>query len=60
MAPIPSFDADDVELLASAVQKALEHLREANERVGGNDAELLEAGRRYAALLRKLQALTNR
>jgi hypothetical protein len=41
----PSFDAGEVELLVSAVQKTLEHLREANERLGGNDAELMEAGR---------------
>ncbi len=60
MASFPSFDADEVELLASAVQKTLEHLREANERLGGNDAELLETGRRYAVLLQKLQAVTNR
>jgi hypothetical protein len=45
MTPIPSFDAGEVELLVSAVQKTLEHLPEANERLGGNDAELMEAGR---------------
>jgi hypothetical protein len=56
---IPSFDAGEVELLVTAVQKTLEHLREANERLGGNDSELLEAGRRYAVLLQKLQAVTN-
>ncbi len=60
MAPIPSFDAGEVELLVSAVQKTLEHLREANERLGGNDAEMIETGRRYAVLLQKLQAVTNR
>jgi len=59
MKSIPSFDAGEVELLVSAVQKTLEHLREANERLGGNDAELMEAGRRYAVLLQKLQAVTN-
>jgi hypothetical protein len=60
MRPIPSFDAGEVELLVSAVQKTLQHLREANEQVGGNDAELMETGRRYAVLLQKLQALTAR
>jgi len=60
MTPIPSFDPDEVELLVSAVEKTLEHLREANERLGGNDAELLRVGRRYAVLLEKLQAVTNR
>jgi hypothetical protein len=59
MRSIPSFDAGEVELLVTAVQKTLEHLREANERLGGNDSELLEAGRRYAVLLQKLQAVTN-
>ena len=53
------FDAGEVELLVSAVQKTLEHLREANERTAGNDGELIEAGRRYAVLLQKLQAVTN-
>jgi hypothetical protein len=60
MKTIPSFDAGEVELLVSAVQKTLEHLRDANERMGGNDAELMETGRRYAVLLQKLQAVTNR
>jgi len=60
MQSIPSFDAHEVELLENAVQKTLEHLREANERLGGNDAELMEAGRRYAVLLQKLQAVTQR
>jgi hypothetical protein len=44
MKTIPSFDAGEVELLVSAVQKTLEHLRDANERMGGNDAELVETG----------------
>jgi hypothetical protein len=60
MKTIPSFEAGEVELLVSAVQKTLEHLRDANERMGGNDAELVETGRRYAVLLQKLQAVTNR
>lgn len=58
MPPIPSFDAGEVELLVSAVEKTLEHLRAANERLGGNDPELMETGRRYAILLQKLQAVT--
>ena len=59
MPAIPSFDAVEVELLVSAVEKTLEHLRAANERLGGNDPELVETGRRYAILLQKLQAVTS-
>ena len=55
---IPSFSAGEVELLASAVQSTLEHLREANERLGGRDAQMLETGLRYAILLEKLQAVS--
>ena len=33
----------------------MKDLRQANERVGGADAELLEYGRRYAVVLQKLQ-----
>jgi len=58
MASIPSFDASEVELLVSAVEKTLEHLRAANERLGGNDPEMIETGRRYAILLQKLRAIT--
>jgi hypothetical protein len=58
MASIPSFDASEVELIVSAVEKTLEHLRAANERLGGNDPEMMETGRRYAILLQKLQAIT--
>jgi hypothetical protein len=54
---IPSFEPDEVALLVSAVEKTLEHLRQANERVGGNDAELIEYGRRYAVVLQKLNAI---
>ena len=57
---LPAFDARDVALLISAVEKALKDLRTANERVGGNDAELLDYGRRYALILEKLQAVVNR
>lgn len=60
MMGIPSFTAAEVELLESAVQKTLEHLRQANERVGGNDAPILETGRQYAVLLEKLRAISNR
>ena len=57
---IPSFQPDEVALLVSAVEKALERLREANERSGGNDTELLDYGRRYAILLEKLEAVAKR
>ena len=59
MTSLPSFDPDEVALLVSAVEKSLERLREANERVGGNDAELIEYGRRYAVLLQKLEAVAH-
>jgi hypothetical protein len=59
VARIPSFESGEVELLVSAVQKTLEHLRAANERLGGNDAELMEAGRRYAILLQRLEAVAD-
>jgi hypothetical protein len=59
MAVIPSFTTGEVELLVSAVQKTLEHLREANERLGGNDAQMIEAGQRYAVVLEKLRAVSN-
>jgi hypothetical protein len=57
MRPLPSFDSEEVELLVAAVQKSLEHLRQANEHLGGNDAQILETGRRYALILQKLQAV---
>jgi hypothetical protein len=56
---IPSFEPDEVALLVSSVQKTLEHLREANERAGGNDTELIDYGRRYSILLQKLEAVAN-
>jgi hypothetical protein len=59
VAPTPSFNAGEVELLVAAVQKTLEHLRAANERLGGNDPELMEAGRRYAVLLEKLEVISS-
>jgi hypothetical protein len=60
MTPLPSFDPDEVELLIGAVQKTLEHLKAANERLGGHDPEMLETGRRYAMVLQKLEAVRSR
>ena len=54
---LPTFDQGEVALLVSAVEQALERLRNANERVGGNDRELLEYGRRYSVVLQKLQTV---
>jgi hypothetical protein len=54
---MPSFQPDEVALLISAVEKALERLYRANKRLGGNDAEMLEYGRRYSIILQKLQAV---
>ncbi len=58
-APLPSFEPDEVELLVSAVEKALEHLKAASEHLGGHDPELLEYGRRYAIILQKLKAVAS-
>ncbi len=58
MTGIPSFSAADVELLADSVRKTLAHLREASERLGGRDAQIIEAGQRYSILLEKLQAIS--
>lgn len=55
--PLPAFEPDEVELLVSAVEQALEHLKEANERLGGRDPELLAYGRRYAIVLQKLKTV---
>jgi hypothetical protein len=57
---LPIFEPDEVALLVSSVEKSLERLYEASEKVGGNDAELLEYGKRYAILLEKLQTIANR
>ena len=54
---MPVFEESEVELLVSAVEKTLQHLKEANERLGGNDRELLEFGRRYAVILGKLKTV---
>jgi hypothetical protein len=56
-ASLPTFEPDEVQLLVSAVEKALEHLKAASERLGGRDPELLEYGRRYAVILQKLSAV---
>ena len=56
-ATLPTFELDEVALLVSAVEQSLEHLRQANERVGGNDGELLNYGRRYALILQKLNTV---
>jgi len=56
-ATFPSFEPDEVALLISAVEKALERLYRANERLGGDDAEMIEYGRRYSVILQKLQAV---
>ncbi len=57
---LPEFEPADVALLVSAVEKALRDLRQANEKLGGNDVEMLEYGKRYALLLQKLNAVANR
>lgn len=54
---LPNFEMDEVSLLISAVEKALDRLKRANEARGGDDPEFLEFGRRYAIILQKLQAI---
>jgi hypothetical protein len=54
---LPAFEHDEVALLISAVEKALERLRDANEASGGHDPEFLEYGRRYSIILQKLQSV---
>jgi hypothetical protein len=56
----PEFDMDEVALLITAVQKALERLKGANEAGGGNDPEFLEYGRRYSVILQKLESIAAR
>jgi hypothetical protein len=56
---LPPFEPDEVSLLISAVEQALQTLYQANERQGGNDREFIELGRRYSVLLQKLQAVQN-
>jgi hypothetical protein len=60
MPDIPAFDEIEVQLLVSSVEQSLRHLHDANERVGGNDPELIEYGKRYSIILEKLQAVVNR
>jgi hypothetical protein len=57
---LPQFDTDEVALLITAVQKALERLRRANEARGGNDPEFLEYGRRYSVILQKLELVARK
>lgn len=59
-AQVPNFELDEVALLASAVQEALERLKRANEARGGDDPEFIEYGRRYAVILQKLNAVLKR
>lgn len=58
MSGYPSFDPGEVELLVTAVRNALEHLRDASERLGGKDTQMLETGQRYAAILEKLEQVS--
>jgi hypothetical protein len=60
MPEFPAFNENEVTLLVNSVEQSLRHLRDANERVGGNDPELLEYGRQYSIVLGKLQAILNR
>ena len=53
----PQFDIEEVALLITAVQKALERLKRANDARGGNDPEFLEYGRRYSVILQKLESV---
>jgi hypothetical protein len=52
---LPEFDREEVALLASAVEKALERLKRANE--AREDPEFIEFGRRYAVILQKLRSV---
>lgn len=52
---MPEFDNDEVALLITAVRKALERLKRANEAQGRDDPEFLEFGRRYSIILQKLE-----
>ena len=60
MAEFPAFNQNDVQLLVTSVEQSLRHLRAANERIGGNDPELIEYGKQYSLILEKLQAVLNR
>jgi hypothetical protein len=59
MAEFPEFNESEVRLLVSSVEQSLRHLRDANERVGGNDPELIDYGKQYSMILEKLQAVLN-
>jgi hypothetical protein len=60
MVELPAFNEHEVTLLVSSVEQSLQHLRDANERVGGNDSELLAYGERYSIILQKLHAVLKR
>jgi hypothetical protein len=60
MADFPAFNESEVTLLVTSVEQSLRHLRDANERVGGNDSELIDYGKQYSIILEKLQAILNR
>ena len=60
MGEFPAFDEHEVGLLISAVERSLNYLGEANDRVGGNDPEFLEYLRRYGLILEKLQAVLHK
>jgi hypothetical protein len=53
---LPNFALDEVALLVSAVEKALERLKKANEASRTDDPEFLEYGRRYSVILQKLRS----
>jgi hypothetical protein len=48
VAEFPAFNEDEVRLLVSSVEQSLRHLRDANERVGGDDPELIDYGKQYS------------
>jgi hypothetical protein len=60
MGELPAFNVDEVALLVSSVEQSLRHLRDANERVGGDDPELIDYGKRYSLILEKVQAVLHR
>ncbi len=54
---LPQFEIDEVALLVSAVEKALDRLKRANDARGGDDPEFVEYGRRYSVILQKLKSV---
>jgi hypothetical protein len=57
MSGFPSFDPGEVELLVNAVRNALEHPPDANERLGGNDRQIMETGQERYAIILKLEGV---